>query len=148
MSDWSEGAALRSAERQKAKQIRDEKSLRDRTILADQGKVVWSNFRSMLGRMCEEFNLEPGRRGTLGSEASASDVTIKCINGPAFVTCKFDHDKVLFFGHNGADYSNVLSIKLTNDGLSAWLADSQHRGVSLEYLADNVITAVLQANGL
>ena len=147
MSEWSEDAAQRSRERQLVKRIRDAKALQDNGVLNNQkGRALWSELRSLIARMCEEFNAEPGNIGMLSLVSSQTGFTLSCTHHPAMITGTFSGDTIHFSGKNGIRYEAQLHVRLTV-GLDAWLSDSRGRPANLAALSNDVIEIVLHANG-
>jgi hypothetical protein len=102
MSEWSENAAQRSRERQLAKKIRDTAPLQDKSVLNNQkGRALWSESRSLIARMCEEFNAEPGNIEILSLVSSQTGFTLSCTDHPAMITGTFSGDTIHFSGKNG-----------------------------------------------
>lgn len=147
MSNWSEEAAKRSKERQRVKNIQDEKSVQIKNTMDSKGRALWSSIRHTIGTKCEEFNAEPGNMGTLRLSGNQSEITVGVANAQEIIVGTYGNDAVNFAGKNGVKYGVQLHIKLTNDGLDVWLSDGRDRPVDMEDLANDVIETLLQAGG-
>jgi hypothetical protein len=147
MSKWSEEAARRSRERREAKYIAERKAQHDKEVLASKGRALWISMKSMLVRKCEEFNAEPGNRGTLWVVANPADVTLHCEQQTGIIHGTFADNAVVFTGKDGVAYAVSLYMRFTKDGTDVCVADDSGHPVNFEHVANEMIENLLEASG-
>jgi len=149
MSGWSSEALRRSKERQKLKAEETAIALQDKSVIDTHATAQGSALRKVIGDKCQEFNAEPGCMNSLSMVESEGVLKVSCPDGPGIVKLVFlkalNHIRCV--GENGARIEGEYDFELTKDHLSAYLVDRTAMSVNLEDIANDVIEAVLIANG-